>query len=122
MDESQCVKIFTAVDSCLTFLEKNINKRIYFIVPSSFDPTAVLLICDHENVHHVYSLHGDIASHTNLAEGYANKLTTFDHEDNLIDRLFQDIETYLRQQANECIIQANIYKERAKQVNTGCCG
>ncbi|UJR08707.1 hypothetical protein I4U23_012964 [Adineta vaga] len=53
---------------------------------------------------------------------YTDKLIMFDHENDLMERLYQDIEHYLRQQAEQLFIRANDFKERAKYFDNGPCG
>jgi hypothetical protein len=44
----------------------------------------------------------------------------FDHEDDLLQRLWSEIQKYLRDQAKQCIKQADECKERARQLQQSC--
>ena len=51
---------------------------------------------------------------------FCDKLMMFDHEDDLLQRLWSRIEEYFREQAKQCIKQADEYKERARQFKQPC--
>jgi hypothetical protein len=53
---------------------------------------------------------------------YTDKILMFDHENDLLRKLFKEIEEYLRQQAEQYIKQANIFKKRAQLFNQESCG
>jgi hypothetical protein len=53
---------------------------------------------------------------------YTDKLLMFDHDDDLLERLWIEIEQHFREQAQECIQQAEELKQRAKQYKQQSCG
>jgi hypothetical protein len=121
-DEHQCVKIFTELDSCLTFIQTNVNQTIFLIVSGSFGSQFVPLIYDCEHIHQIYLFCSSMAAHTSWAVDYADKMFMFDHEDDLLGRLFKEIEEYLRQLAEQYLKEANRCKDRAQVFKQDQCG
>ena len=35
-DEHQCVKMFTEINQCITFIQRHVNQTIFFILSGSF--------------------------------------------------------------------------------------
>jgi hypothetical protein len=121
-NEHQCVKIFTEINSCLEFLQTNQDKPIFFILSGSFGSKIVPSVYEFNHIHQIYLFCGSIASHRDWALDYSDKMLMFDHEDDLLRRLFKEIEEYLRQQAQLYIEQAKSCKDRAESLKQGSCG
>ncbi len=121
-NQPECVKIFTEIDPCVTFLQKHIHGRTFFIVSGSFGSTVVPLIYDCEHIYQIYLFCASIANHTSWAMDYTDKILMFEHENDLLRKLFKEIEEYLRQQAEQYDKQANIFKKRAQLFNQESCG
>lgn len=120
--EHQSVKIFTEINPCITFIQTNINQTIFFILSGSFGSKVVPIIYDYEHIHQIYLFCGSIKSHIGWAMDYTEKMLMFDHQDDLLQRLFKEIEEYLRQQAEKCLKQANLCKDRAQTFKQDKCG
>jgi hypothetical protein len=121
-DEHQCVKIFTELNACLTFIQTNVNQTIFLIVSGSFGSQFVPLIYNCEHVHQIYLFCGSMADHISWAIDYTDKMLMFDHEDDLLGRLFKEIEEYLRQLAEQYLKEANLCKDRAQVFKQDQCG
>jgi hypothetical protein len=121
-DAHQCVKIFTEMEPCIEYLQTNLDEMIFFVLSGSFGSKVVPLIYDFKHIHQIYLFCGSIASHANWAMDYTDKMLMFDHQDDLLRRLFKEIELYLRQQAELCIQQAKICKDRAQSLKQPPCG
>jgi hypothetical protein len=121
-DSRQCVKIFIEIDSCIEFLQKNFDETIFFVLSGSLGLKVVPLIFDLKHIHQIYLFCGSIASHANWAMDYTDKMLMFDHEDDLLRRLFKDIELFLREQAEQYMKQANICKDHAQLFKQEPCG
>ena len=121
-DEHQYVKIFTELNSCLTFIQTNVTQTIFLIVSGSFGSKVVPLIYDCEHIYQIYLFCGSIAAHTSWAMDYTDKMFMFDHEDDLLRRLFKEIEEYLRQLSERYLKEANLCKDRAQVFKQNQCG
>ncbi|CAF1273507.1 unnamed protein product [Adineta steineri] len=121
-DQQQCVKIFTEINQCITFLENHVNETIFFILSGSIGSKVVPLIYDFDYIYQIYLFCGSISSHTSWAIDFTDKMLMFEHENDLLQRLFKEIETYLRQQAEQYLKQANFYKERSQVYKQEACG
>ncbi|CAF4362909.1 unnamed protein product, partial [Rotaria sp. Silwood2] len=51
---------------------------------------------------------------------YCDKMMIFDHGDDLLERLWNDIQSRLRKQATLCLKRADEYKQRALQYKRPC--
>ncbi len=116
-DKRQCIKIFIEFNSCLSFIQ-----TVFLIVSGSFGSQVVPLIYVCEHIHQIFLFCGSIAAHTNWAIDYTDKMLMFDHEDDLLRRLFKESEEYLRQQAQLYIEQAKVCKDRAEVFKQESCG
>lgn len=114
-DTHQHTKFFSDGNACLAFLRSQPNQRMFIILSGSVEATLVSLIVDCANVHRLYRLQDSF-------EIDVDKQLNFDREDDLLHRLFHDVELYLRQQADLCIEQAIVFKARAKSLGKGSCG
>jgi hypothetical protein len=81
--QSQCVKIFTEIDSFLEFIQTNKSEKIFLILSGSFAEKVVPLIYDNENIYQIDLFCGSILSHSNWAIDFIDKMLMFDHEDDL---------------------------------------
>ncbi|CAF4578395.1 unnamed protein product, partial [Rotaria sp. Silwood2] len=79
-------------------------------------------VCQYANIKQIFIFCASIASHTDWAMEYIDQVLMFDHEDDLLERLWNEMERYFREQAQECIQYAEDFKERAKQYKKPSCG
>jgi hypothetical protein len=118
----QCVKTFTEIDSFLEFVQTNKSEKIFLILSGSFGEKVVPLIYDNENIYQIYLFCGSILSHSNWAMDFIDKMLMFDHEDDLLERIFKEVELYLRKQAQLYIEKANFYQNRSLSFKQESCG
>ncbi|CAF0788418.1 unnamed protein product [Adineta steineri] len=121
-DSSQHVKIFVDANQCVTFIQTNANQKIFFILSGSFGSKVVPLIYDCEHIYQIYIYCSSIAKHTSWAIDYTDKILMFEHENDLFERLFKEIEAYLHQQAEQYLKQADLCKDRAQLFKQEPCG
>ncbi|CAF1312585.1 unnamed protein product [Adineta steineri] len=128
-DSSQQVKIFVDADQCVTFIQTNANQKIFFILSGSFGSKVVPLIYDYEHIYQIYIYCASIAKHTSWAIDYTDKILMFEHENDLFERLFNEVVAYLHQQAEQYLKQAdqhlkqaNLCKDRAQLFKQKPCG
>ncbi|CAF3276219.1 unnamed protein product [Rotaria socialis] len=114
-------KLFTNVDSCVKYVESHSNEPIYLIVSGSFAKEVVPKIYDSPNLVQVFLFCGSVAAYAEWAMDYRDKLMIFDHGDDLLERLWNDLQTSLQEQAMACFKLANEYKQRALQFKQSCC-
>ncbi|CAF1072490.1 unnamed protein product [Rotaria sp. Silwood1] len=116
----QYVQIFTEVHACLSYINSHLEQTIILITSGSFALQIVPLIYDSANVLITFVFCASIKTYTNWAMDYCDKLMMFDHEDDLLQRLWLQIEEYLREQAKQCLKIADECKERAQQLKQPC--
>ncbi|CAF2162299.1 unnamed protein product [Rotaria magnacalcarata] len=61
-----------------------------------------------------------IKAHADWAMDFCDKLMMFEHEDDLLQRLWSHIEEYLRNEAKQYMKQADEYTERANRFKQSC--
>ncbi|CAF1608457.1 unnamed protein product, partial [Adineta ricciae] len=61
-----------------------------------------------------------IDNNTKWTKEFSDKLLMFDEEDDLLERLWLQIEEYFREQARQFNEQADQYKQRAKKLEQSC--
>ncbi|CAF0988270.1 unnamed protein product [Adineta steineri] len=76
----------------------------------------------YDHISQIYLFSASIASHTSWAIDYTDKILMFDHENDLLRRLFNDIEQHLRQQGEQYLKQTNHCKDYAELFKQDQCG
>ncbi|UJR24701.1 hypothetical protein I4U23_006075 [Adineta vaga] len=121
-NQSEYVKIFTDSQTCIEFIQSQVNKVIFFILSGSFGSQVVPIIYDLEQIYQIYLFCGSISAHVSWAVDYTDKMFMFEHEDDLLERVCKEIERYLRQKAKQYIAQADLFKGRAQVFKQESCG
>ena len=121
-DQHEYVKIFADSQSCVTFIQSEIHKKIFFILSGSFGSEVVPIVYDLQQVQQIYLFCGTILSHVNWAIDYTDKMYMFDHENDLLERLYREVEAFLRERANFYLQQANLFRDRVQNFTQGSCG
>jgi len=117
---SEHVQTFTEVHSCIAYINSHLEQPIFLIVSDSFASQIVSQIYELSNILMIFVFCASIKAHTDWAMDYCDKLLMFDHEDDLLQRLYSQFEEYFREQAKQCIRQAEECKQRARQLNQTC--
>ena len=116
------VQIFTSSSPCLAYIESHSMQRIFLIVSGSLARTLVPQVYDNEHLKQIFVFCGSIKAHVDWAVDYTEKLLMYEHPDDLLERLWREMEQDFRQQAADCIQQANVLKERADRYKQSGCG
>lgn len=115
------VETFTEVSPCINSIKNHSQDQpIVLIVSGSLAVKAVPEIYDLSNVLMVFVFCASMETYTDWAMDYCDKLLMFDHEDDLLEKFWRQLEEYSREQANECEKHADLCKERAKQFKQSC--
>ncbi|CAF4298096.1 unnamed protein product [Rotaria sordida] len=72
-------------------------------------------ISQYDNIKQIFVFCASIVSHLHWTIDYTDRLLMFDHPDELLERLWNEMERHFREQAQQCIQQAEELKEQAKQ-------
>jgi hypothetical protein len=118
----QSVQIFTKPDDCIDYIKSHLMQHLFLVVSGSLAEYAVSQVSQCANIRQIFVFCASIASHTHWAIDYTDQLLMFDHQDDLLERLWSIMEQHFREQAQECIQQAEESKERAKQYKQPACG
>jgi hypothetical protein len=113
---------FTDVDSCINYIQSHPCESIYLIVSGAFAKQTIPEIYDASNLVQVFLYCGSVITYSEWALDYCDKLMIFDHGDDLLERLWKDLESNLRKQATLYSKRADEYKQRALQYKQPACG
>jgi len=114
--------MFNKSDECIDYIKAHLVQTLFLVVSGSLAEDIVPQVSQCINIKQIFVFCASIASHTHWAMDYADKLLMFDHPDDLLERLWIDMEQHFREQAQECIQQAEELKERANQYKQAPCG
>lgn len=120
LGDHQDVQTFIEVDPCVSYIKSHSEQIIYLIVSCSFASQIVPHIYESLNVSMIFVFCASMKAYIDWAMDFCDKLRMFDHQDDLLQRLWSEIEEYFREQAKRCIQQANEFKERARQLQQSC--
>jgi hypothetical protein len=116
------VQTFTNPNDCIEYLQCHPNELIYLIISDSFAKTTIPQIYDYANLIQIFLFCGTVAAYSEWGLDYCEKLFMFDHEDDLLARLWKDFEIKLREQAEICLERADEFKQRALRYKQPSCG
>jgi hypothetical protein len=113
---------FTNVNDCIQYIQSHPNEPIYLIVSGTFAKEVIPEIYDSSNLVQIFLFCGSVGSYSEWAMDYCEKLMIFDHGDDLLERLWNDLDSNLRKQAALYLKCADEYKQRALQYKQPACG
>jgi hypothetical protein len=116
------VEIFNKPDDCVDYIKAHLIQTIFLVASGSLAENVVPQVSQCANIKQIFVFCASIASHTHWAMNYADRLFMFDHQDDLLARLWNEMAQHFREQAQECIKQADELKERANQYKQPSCG
>jgi hypothetical protein len=116
------VQIFTKPEECVDYIKSHTMQHIFLIASGSLAEHVVPQINEYTNIKQIFVFCASMAAHTHWAMDYADILFMFDHQDDLLKRLWNEMEQHFREQAQEYIQQAEESKERAKRHKKPTCG
>lgn len=114
------VKTFTNPDACTEYIFSHENAFIYLILSGSYAKSVVPQIYECSNVIEIFLFCGSIATYSEWGIDYCEKMLMYDHEDDLLERLWKDLELKLQEQANICLKKADELKKKAMGYNQPC--
>jgi hypothetical protein len=120
LSASEYVETFTEVHPCIAYINSHPEQPIFFIVSGFFAPQIVPQIYESSNVLMIFVFCASMKAHTEWAMDFCDKLLMFDHEDDLLQRLWSQFEEYLQEQAKQYIKQADECKEHARRLKQSC--
>ena len=109
-------------DGCEPFIKSHPETSIYLIVSGSVAQTLLPKVYNCDNLVKVFVFCGSVINYVEWALDYCDKLMMFDHGDDLLERLWNDLESHFRQQAKQCLKCADDYKQLALQYKQPSCG
>lgn len=113
-------QIFTDVAGCVQYIQSHSNEPIYLIVSGSMAKETVPEIYEASNLVQIFLFCGSVATYSDWGMDYCEKLMIFDHGDDLLERLWNDLESKLREQAILYTKRADEFKQRALQYKQKC--
>ncbi|CAF3600115.1 unnamed protein product [Adineta steineri] len=116
------VQTFIDVQDCIKYIQSYPNESIYLIVSGSFAKLVTPEIYDCSNLIQIFLFCGSVSTYAEWAMDYCDKIMIFDHGDDLLERLWNDVESNLRKQANLYLKYAEEYKQRALKYKQSACG
>jgi len=122
LSQYRWVQMFNKPDECIDYIKAHLVQTLFLVVSGSLAEDIVPQVSQCINIKQIFVFCASIASHTHWAMDYTDKLLMFDHPDDLLERLWIDMEQHFREQAQECIQQAEELKERANQYKQAPCG
>jgi hypothetical protein len=122
LSQYRWVQTFNKSSDCIDYIKAHLMETFFLITSGSLAEDLVEQVSEYGNIKQIFVFCASIASHTHWAMNYTDKLLMFDHEDDLLARLWIEIEQHFREQAQECIQQADELKKRAKQFKKLSCG
>ena len=118
----QWVQTFTKSDECIHYIKSHVMENLFLVASGSLAEYVVPQVKQCINIKQIFVFCASIASHTHWSLDYTDQLLMFDHQDDLLQRLWTEMEQNFREQAQECVQQAEELKERAKQYKQPACG
>lgn len=115
-------QIFTEPTACVKYIQTHPSEFIFFIVSGSLAKETVPQVYEPENLVQIFLYCGSVSSYSEWGVDYCDKLMMFDHGDDLLERLWNDLDSHLRAQAKLFIQLADDYKQRALKYKQPPCG
>jgi hypothetical protein len=106
-------RICTDADVCVRYIQEHSHQLIYLIVSGSLARKVVPNIYHLTHVMRILVFCGWISNHSQWAIDFIEKVLIFDHEDNLLECLWKELESDIRQYANRLLKYADTINQRA---------
>ena len=112
--------VFNDVNKCIRYIESEKIQNIFVIVSGSFVKELIPTIYPFDHVLQIYIFCGFMGALTDWAIDFIDKLSMFDHGDDLLERLWMDLSSKLDQQAAFYHRQADEMKQRSLKYKQKC--
>ncbi len=113
---------FTDADDCIQYIQSHPNELIYLIISGSFAEKTIPQIYESPNLVLIFLFCGSVAAYSEWGINYCEKMLMYEHGDDLLARLWKDIQIKLHEQANLCLKKAEEFKQRALEYKQPPCG
>ncbi|CAF1522358.1 unnamed protein product [Rotaria magnacalcarata] len=101
-EEVYCLKYFSTVEDGLDYINNHPEKKIFFISSGTIGKIIVPEIANLPQIQGIYIFCGNISHQVIWAGDYVDKITAmFEHQDNLLERLTQDIAKYVESKGDQ---------------------
>lgn len=115
-------KTFTDENDCVQYVQSHSNELMYVITSGSFAKSTIPQIYEYSNVIEIFLFCGSVAAYSEWGIDYCEKMLMFEHEDDLLGRLWKDFEKKLREEAELCLKKAAGFKQKALAYKQPPCG
>lgn len=122
LSEHKLVRCFSKPDDCVDYIKAHLMQMMFLIVSGSFAENIVPQLTEYDTVKQIFVFCASIVAHAHWAVDYTDRLLMFDHEDDLLERLWREMEQHFRDIAEQCLRQAEEFKARADQYKQPSCG
>ena len=116
----QMLHVFNNTQRCLEFIDTHPCQSIYLIVSGSLAKEIVPQIYDLPRIVQIYVFCGSIEAYVAWSLDYLEKVIIFNHGDDVLQRLWNDLASNLRREAQSFAEQAKKFEERAAQYRQVC--
>ena len=116
----ETIQTFTDPNTCAQYIHSHPCQSIYLIVSGIFAKEIVPQIYHLSHLMQIYLFCGSISAYVSWGMDYLEKLLIFEHGDDVLERLWNDLNTNLRQLAAFYLSQAQEFKQRALQYHQTC--
>ncbi|CAF1346909.1 unnamed protein product [Didymodactylos carnosus] len=90
------------MEDCVQCVNEHSDNRIFLITSGTFGKEIVPQIYDIEHLGQIFVFCGNIQSHLEWAIDFIDKTLMFEHEQDLIERLANELAHYLQEDAKAC--------------------
>lgn len=116
----QNAEIFTDTQHCLEFIQSHPTQAIYLIVSGHFAKEIIPLIFNLPQLVKFYVFCGSMINYVAWSLDYLEKVLVFEHGDDLLQRLWNDLARSYRAKGDGYQAQVKEFEERAAQYRKPC--
>lgn len=120
LKDAENVQTFTEVQTCINYIKNHLQQPLFLITSGTLAVEIVPEIYDLSNILMVFVFCASMKTYTEWALDFYEKLLMFDHEDDLLERLWLQAEEYSRERAEEYRQYADLCRERARKFKQSC--
>ncbi|CAF1409272.1 unnamed protein product [Adineta ricciae] len=114
------LQTFHDINLCIDYIKSHSSETIILVVSASLALKLVPEVYGLSSISMILMFCTSIDNDTKWTKEFSDKLLMFDEEDDLLERLWLQIEEYFRKQAKQFSEQADQYKQRAKKLEQSC--
>ncbi len=113
---------FTDANDCIQFIQSHPNQLIYLIISGLFAKETIPQIYEYLNLIQIFLFCGSVAAYSEWGFDYCEKMLMYEHGDDLLARLWKELEIKLHEQANLCLKEAEEFKQKGLKYKQSSCG